>query len=211
VLSHLIERFLPLDPPLTRDLAVRRDLRVPMPDGAVLLADLWAPRISTASLPVALLRSPYGRRGLIGSGLARPLAERGFPQATDSALTLEFLRPDGLSLETPFAWGVMVAGQERRGALLRTLAQERRNRRALDTLPLSQADAAAAGHQIGYVQDILARDAADPRWAGIDHTHRVADVTVSASATRLVAADQEVYHGPERPSAVILPVRAARS
>ncbi len=189
MLSHLIERFLHLDPPLTRDLAVRRDLRVPMPDGAVLLADLWAPRISTASLPVALLRSPYGRRGLIGSGLARPLAERGFqvliqstrgtfgsgglfdpmrqeredglatldwvvkqpwfdgsivligasylgyvqwavadrlppevkamiPQATDSALTLEFLRPDGLSLETPFAWGVMVAGQERRGALL---------------------------------------------------------------------------------------------
>jgi predicted acyl esterase len=49
VLSHLIERFLHLDPPLTRDLAVRRDLRVPMPDGAVLLADLWAPRISTAS------------------------------------------------------------------------------------------------------------------------------------------------------------------
>jgi putative CocE/NonD family hydrolase len=253
VLSHLIERFLHLDPPLTRDLAVRRDLRVPMPDGAVLLADLWAPRISTASLPVALLRSPYGRRGLIGSGLARPLAERGFqvliqstrgtfgsgglfdpmrqeredglatldwvvkqpwfdgsivligasylgyvqwavadrlppevkamiPQATDSALTLEFLRPDGLSLETPFAWGVMVAGQERRGALLRTLAQERRNRRALDTLPLSQADAAAAGHRVGYVQDILARDAADPRWAGIDHTHRVADVTVPVSA-----------------------------
>ena len=41
------------------------------------------------------------------------------PQVTDSALTLEFLRPDGLSLETPFAWGVMVAGQERRGALQR--------------------------------------------------------------------------------------------
>jgi putative CocE/NonD family hydrolase len=251
--SHLIERFLRLDPPLTRDLAVRRDLRVPMPDGVVLLADLWAPRASTASLPTALLRSPYGRRGLIGSGLARPLAERGFqvliqstrgtfgsggvfdpmrqeredglatldwvvkqawfdgsivliggsylgyvqwavadrlppevkamiPQVTDSALTLEFLRPDGLSLETPFAWGVMVAGQERRGALLRTLAQERRNRRALDTLPLSQADAAAAGHRVGYVQDILARDAADPRWAGIDHTHRVADVTVPVSA-----------------------------
>jgi putative CocE/NonD family hydrolase len=76
----------------------------------------------------------------------------------------------------------MVAGQERRGALLRTLAQERRNRRALDTLPLSQADAAAAGHRVGYVQDILARDAADPRWAGIDHTHRVADVTVPVSA-----------------------------
>src|SRR5207248_2369069 len=167
--SHLIERFLRLDPPLTRDLSIRRDLRVPMPDGVVLLADLWAPRASTASLPTALLRSPYGRRGLLGSGLARPLAERGFqvliqstrgtfgsggvfdpmrqeredglatldwvvkqawfdgsivliggsylgyvqwavadrlppevkamiPQVTDSALTLEFLRHDGLAL-----------------------------------------------------------------------------------------------------------------
>jgi putative CocE/NonD family hydrolase len=251
--SHLIERFLRLDPPLTRDLAVRRDLRVPMPDGVVLLADLWAPRASTASLPTALLRSPYGRRGLIGSGLARPLAERGFqvliqstrgtfgsggvfdpmrqeredglatldwvvkqawfdgsivliggsylgyvqwavadrlppevkamiPQVTDSALTLEFLRPDGLSLETPFAWGVMVAGQERRGALLRALAQERRNRQALEALPLGQADAAAAGHRVGYVQDILACGAGDPRWAGIDHTDRVAEVTVPVSS-----------------------------
>ena len=251
--SHLIERFLRLDPPLTRDLSIRRDLRVPMPDGVVLLADLWAPRASTASLPTALLRSPYGRRGLLGSSLARPLAERGFqvliqstrgtfgsggvfdpmrqeredglatldwvvkqawfdgsivliggsylgyvqwavadrlppevkamiPQVTDSALTLEFLRPDGLSLETPFAWGVMVAGQEHRGALLRMLAQERRNRQALETLPLGQADAAAAGHRVGYVQDILARDASDPRWAGIDHTHRVAEVTVPVSS-----------------------------
>jgi len=251
--SHLIERVLRLDPPLTRDLAVRRDLRVPMPDGVVLLADLWAPRASTASLPTALLRSPYGRRGLLGSGLARPLAERGFqvliqstrgtfgsggvfdpmrqeredglatldwvvkqawfdgsivliggsylgyvqwavadrlppevkamiPQVTDSALTLEFLRPDGLSLETPFGWGVMVAGQERRGALLRALAQERRNRQALAALPLGQADAAAAGHRVGYVQDILACDAGDPRWAGIDHTDRVAGVTVPVSS-----------------------------
>ena len=251
--SHLIERVLRLDPPLTRDLAVRRDLRVPMPDGVVLLADLWAPRASTASLPTALLRSPYGRRGLLGSSLARPLAERGFqvliqstrgtfgsggvfdpmrqeredglatldwvvkqawfdgsivliggsylgyvqwavadrlppevkamiPQVTDSALTLEFLRPDGLSLETPFGWGVMVAGQERRGALLRALAQERRNRQALETLPLSRADAAAAGHRVGYIQDILACDAGDPRWAGIDHTGRVAGVTVPVSS-----------------------------
>jgi hypothetical protein len=232
--SHLLERFMRLGPPVTRDLAIRRDLRVPMPDGVVLLADLWAPRASAASLPTALLRSPYGRRGLISTGMARPLAERGFqvliqstrgtfgsggvfdpmrqeredglatldwvikqawfdgsivltgpsylgyvqwavadrlppevkamiPQVTDSALTLEFLRPDGLSLETPFAWGVMVAGQERRGAMLRGLAQGRRDHRALEALPLSQADVAAAGQRVGYVQDILACDAADPR------------------------------------------------
>ena len=49
-----------------------------MPDGTVLLADRWAPRGAAESLPTALLRSPYGRRGLIATGMARPLAERGF-------------------------------------------------------------------------------------------------------------------------------------
>ena len=252
--SHLVQRVMRLDPPLTRELAVTRDLRVPMPDGAVLLADRWAPRAEPGeALPVALLRTPYGRRGLLATGLARPLAERGFqvlvqscrgtfgsggvfdpmrreredglatlewlvkqpwaggsivlvgpsylgyvqwavadrlppevkamiPHVTESALTLEFLRPDGLSLETPFGWGIMVAGQERRGAMLRTLARRRVNRRALDTLPLAQADLAILGHHSDYVQDILAHDADAPRWAGIDHTRRVAEVSVPVSS-----------------------------
>src|SRR6266545_1369856 len=55
-------------------------------------------------------------------------------QVTESALTLEFLRRDGLSLETPFGWGVMVAQQERRFAMLRGFFQGRRTRGALDTL-----------------------------------------------------------------------------
>jgi hypothetical protein len=46
---------------------------------------------------------------------------------TDSALTLEFLRKDGLSLETPFAWGVMTARLEEPGALLRQLTLARRH------------------------------------------------------------------------------------
>jgi len=58
------------------------------------------------------------------------------PQVTDSALTMEFLRMDGFSLETPFGWGVMVDGQERRWAVVRELARARRVRRALRTLPL---------------------------------------------------------------------------
>src|SRR5439155_13534435 len=62
----------------TREVIVERDLRVPMPDGAVLLADRWAPKSGGAGLPVALLRSPYGRAGLIGLTQARVLAERGF-------------------------------------------------------------------------------------------------------------------------------------
>jgi len=251
--SHLMQRVLKLDPPLTRDLASERDLRVPMPDGVVLLADRYAPRAGGQGLPVALLRSPYGRRGAIAAAAARPLAERGFqvlmqstrgtfgsggafdpfrheredglatlewvvkqpwfgeavvlvggsylgyvqwavadslppevkamiPQVTESALTLEFLRRDGLSLETPFAWGVMTARQEDPGAMLRQLTLARRVRRALTTLPLGRADVAAIGRRSDYVQDILAHDADDPRWAGIDHSRRVADVTVPVSS-----------------------------
>jgi predicted acyl esterase len=76
--SHLLQHLLKLDPPLTRDILVQRDLRVPMPDGTVLLADRWTPRSGGDALPTALLRSPYGRRGAIGVASARPLAERGF-------------------------------------------------------------------------------------------------------------------------------------
>jgi hypothetical protein len=251
--SHALQRFLKLDPPLTRDIAVEHDLRVPMSDGVELLADRWAPRSGGAGLPTALLRSPYGRRGLIGTGAARPLAERGFqvliqstrgtfgsggvfdplrqeredglatlewvtkqpwfgdaivlvggsylgyvqwavadrlppavkamiPQVSESALTLEFLRKDGLSLETPFGWGVQVDGQERRFPLLRQLATGRRRRSALRTLPLREYDIAATGHRTEYLQDILTNDADSPRWTGIDHRQRVAQVSVPVSS-----------------------------
>src|SRR5215813_2034177 len=76
--SHVIQRMLGLPPPVTRDLVIERDLQVPMADGAVLLADRWAPRAGGEALPTALLRTPYGRRGPFGVGMARPLAERGF-------------------------------------------------------------------------------------------------------------------------------------
>ncbi|WP_199752600.1 CocE/NonD family hydrolase [Actinoplanes sp. ATCC 53533] len=252
LISHLLQRQLKLSPPVTRDLVVQRDLRVPMPDGVELLADRWAPRGGGEGLPTALLRCPYGR-GLIALSMARPLAERGYqvliqstrggfgsggsldpmrqeredglatldwvvrqpwfgdsmvlvglsylgyvqwavadqlppqvkamiPQVTESALTLEFLRENGTSLETPFGWGVLVAGQERRWALLRQPVQAKKTGRALFTLPLNRADVAAIGHRSDYIQDILAHDAADPRWAGIDHRHRVAEVSVPVSS-----------------------------
>ena len=253
LISHLIQRQLGLDPPLTRDLLIERDLPVPMPDGTVLLADRWAPRTGGDKLPVALMRSPYGRGALITAGMVRPLAERGFqvilqsvrgtfgsggafepmrneredglatlewlvkqpwfgdsivlvgpsylgyvqwavadrlppevkamiPQVTESALTLDFLRPDAYSLETPFGWGVMVAGQERRLGMLRTLLAEGKTRRAMSTLPLSEADVAAVGRRSGYIQDILRHDADDPYWAAIDHRDRVAETTVPVSS-----------------------------
>ncbi|MEV7424449.1 CocE/NonD family hydrolase [Streptomyces sp. NPDC091212] len=251
LMSRLLQRGIGLDTPVIRDVTVQHDLRVPMPDGVELLADRWAPRTGGASLPTALLRSPYGRAGLIGTGMARPLAERGFqvliqsvrgtfgsggefdpfrhertdglatlewvveqpwfgdsivlvgasylgytqwamadspqvkamiPNETESALTLEFLRADGLSLETPFGWGTMVADQERPFPLLRRIAQGRKDRRALATLPLNRADTAAIGRPSGYIQDFLAHDRDDEHWAGIDHRHRVAQVGVPVSS-----------------------------
>jgi putative CocE/NonD family hydrolase len=251
--SHLIQRAMKLDPPLTRDLVVQHDLPVPMPDGAVLLADRWAPRGASEPLPLVLYRSPYGRRGIFGLTQGRVMAERGFQvliqsvrgtfgsggvfdpirqeredglatldwivrqpwcgdsivlaggsylgyvqwavadrlppqvkamvtQVTDSALTLEFLRKDGLSLETPFAWGAMVDGQERRGAMLRQLNQPGKVQRALRTLPLGGADRVIAGHRVDYIQDILAHDADSPRWKGFDHSDRVAHTGVPVSS-----------------------------
>jgi putative CocE/NonD family hydrolase len=252
-MSQLMQRQLGLDPPLTRDLLVERDLPVPMPDGVVLLADRWAPRAGGDSLPVVLIRTPYGRGAMFSGGMVRPLAERGFqvilqsargtfgsggkfepmrneredglatldwvvrqpwfgdsivlvgpsylgyvqwavadrlppevkamvPQMTESALTLDFLRPDAFSLETPFSWGVMVDGQERRGAMLRQITRVKKTQQAVRTLPLGQADVTALGHHTQYTQDIVAHDADDPYWAPINHRDRVARVTVPVSS-----------------------------
>jgi putative CocE/NonD family hydrolase len=111
-----------------------------------------------------------------------PQAKAMIPQVTESALTLEFLRKDGMSLETPFRWGLMTDGQERRAALLRQLISGRKHARALFTLPLRDTDVAATGHRIPYIQDIFAHDAESSRWEGIDHRHRVAAVTVPVSS-----------------------------
>ncbi|MFJ9248528.1 CocE/NonD family hydrolase [Streptomyces sp. NPDC101776] len=251
--SHLTQRLLSLPPPLTRDLVVEHDLRVPMRDGTVLLADRWWPRSGGDGLPTLLLRIPYGRAGMAAGPMVRPFAERGFqvmiqstrgtfgsggvfdpmrreredgldtvdwviaqpwfgeamvlygmsylgyaqwavadqlppqvkamiPAVSESALTLEFLRADGFSLETPFGWGVMVAGQERRWAVPRQLLGARRVRRAMSELPLSEADFAALGHRSDYIQDVLAHDAGTPRWADLDHRRRVADIAVPVSS-----------------------------
>ncbi|MFF7594455.1 CocE/NonD family hydrolase [Streptomyces mirabilis] len=250
--SHLFQRMFHLPPPVTRDLVVEHDLRVPMRDGAVLLADRWAPKTGGDGLPTALIRVPYGRAGTAVGPMVRPLAERGFqvliqstrgtfgsdgpfdplrcerddgldtldwvikqpwfgdsmilsggsylgfvqwavadavppqvkamiPLVSESALTLEFLRSDGFSLETPFNWGVMVAGQEGRFAMPRQLLGAKKTLHALSTLPLSQADTAALGHRYEYIQDILTHPTDDPFWSAADHRHRVADITVPAS------------------------------
>jgi hypothetical protein len=54
-----------------------------MPDGAVLLADRYAPRGADRP-PLLLVRSPYGRRRSWGLLFGRPFAERGFQAVIQS-------------------------------------------------------------------------------------------------------------------------------
>jgi uncharacterized protein len=77
LLSRMMSAALQLPPAQTRDLVIERNLAVPMPDGTVLRADRYAPR-GSSGLPVVLIRSPYGRKGIMAEMWARPFAERGF-------------------------------------------------------------------------------------------------------------------------------------
>src|SRR5919109_1191295 len=76
--SQILARRMRLPRAQTRDVVCRRDLRAPMDDGVVLLADRWVAR-DRADLPrpTVLVRSPYGRRQLVGLLFGRLLAERG--------------------------------------------------------------------------------------------------------------------------------------
>jgi putative CocE/NonD family hydrolase len=76
--SQILARRMRLTRPQTLDVVCRRDLRAAMDDGAVLLADRWAAREGAdRAKPTVLVRSPYGRRALVGLLFGRLLAERG--------------------------------------------------------------------------------------------------------------------------------------
>lgn len=60
-----------------------RDVPVPMHDGVALLTDIWSPRTGS-NVPTVLVRSPYGRRGLMGFLYGRLLARHGFRVAVQS-------------------------------------------------------------------------------------------------------------------------------
>jgi putative CocE/NonD family hydrolase len=64
-------------PPQRNRVMVERDVRVPMSDGTVLLADHYLP-VAVASAATVLVRCPYGRRGPFGLQTAQILAERGY-------------------------------------------------------------------------------------------------------------------------------------
>ena len=76
--SAVLGRLAHLPRPLTEDVVCEKNLRIPMDDGAVLLADRWVPRAARdVPQPTVLVRSPYGRRQAFGLIFGRTLAERG--------------------------------------------------------------------------------------------------------------------------------------
>jgi predicted acyl esterase len=76
--SAIIARRMHLPRAQTDDLVCERDLRATMDDGAVLLADRYVARATRGKpQPTVLVRSPYGRRQLVGLIFGRLLAERG--------------------------------------------------------------------------------------------------------------------------------------
>ncbi|WP_182887228.1 CocE/NonD family hydrolase [Microbispora sp. H10885] len=66
----------PYGPPGLR-VRVRRDVPVPMPDGVTLLADHYAP-VGAARPPTILIRTPYGRAGVVGWMYGWTFARHGF-------------------------------------------------------------------------------------------------------------------------------------
>jgi putative CocE/NonD family hydrolase len=76
--SEILARRMGLPEARTEDLLVEHDLQVPMDDGAILLADRWVARDGDGGAqPTVLVRSPYGRRQIVGLLFGRLLAERG--------------------------------------------------------------------------------------------------------------------------------------
>lgn len=77
ILSRLVGAYGKLPPAETHNILIERDLPVPMPDGAILLANRYAPR-GVEKPPLILVRSCYGRTGLVSLLYGRIFAERGF-------------------------------------------------------------------------------------------------------------------------------------
>src|SRR6185312_9733723 len=76
--SEILARQMHLPRAETHDVICEEDLRAPMDDGVVLLADRWVARErADEAQPTVLVRSPYGRKQFVGLLFGRLLAERG--------------------------------------------------------------------------------------------------------------------------------------
>ena len=83
--SAILGRQMRLPQAQTEEVICQRDLRQLMDDGAVLLADRWVARSARdRAQPTVLVRSPYGRRRLVGLIFGRLLAERGLQVVVQS-------------------------------------------------------------------------------------------------------------------------------
>lgn len=250
--SIISERIQKLPAALTRTIVREHDLRVPLRDGTVLLADRWYPATGGDGLPTVLIRTYYGRHAPTATAAGIPLAERGFqvlvvssrgtfgsageadpfrreredgmdtvawmtrqpwfggsivlfgasylgftqwaiahgapaevkamiPIMTSSSLMPDFLHADRFNLEVPFSWGVQVATQEEKRAMVRSALREPAVVRAMRVLPLRDADVAVLGRHDPFIQNALAHPAGDPFWDAADHRATVPQVTVPTS------------------------------
>ena len=75
--SRLIHALLRLPSAETHAIVVRRDIQVPLPDGVILLADHYAPRMGPKR-PTILVRTPYGRTGFFSFMFAYPYVTHGY-------------------------------------------------------------------------------------------------------------------------------------
>jgi putative CocE/NonD family hydrolase len=75
VFSRFLGKAMKLPAAESHAVKVERNLKIPMPDGVVLLADRYIP--ATGSGPLVLVRSPYGRSNMFGTLFGTLFAERG--------------------------------------------------------------------------------------------------------------------------------------
>jgi uncharacterized protein len=76
MLGRIVDGLLRMPPAAVSEPVVRRDISIPMPDGVTLLADWYRPP-GSHPMPVVLIRTPYGRRGLLSELFGPVFARRG--------------------------------------------------------------------------------------------------------------------------------------
>jgi predicted acyl esterase len=104
IMSRLMGRFFRLPRAETYDVAVEKNLQVPMPDGVVLLADHYYPR-NPGVRPTILIRTAYGKDP--AGFVCRLFAERGFQVLIQAAVALT----NQVASLTPFARSMTMASR----------------------------------------------------------------------------------------------------
>ncbi len=78
IYSRIMAKFLNLPPAETHDIKIEKDLKIPMPDGAVLLANRYYPHL-LGKRPTILICSVYNTRiGTTNEAISTATAEQGF-------------------------------------------------------------------------------------------------------------------------------------